>query len=60
LADQFKILRNKYKFPWKKNSHNITEFLHRNKATSFVSTIPNRISNTSSPRIAFKWSRPQG
>jgi len=25
LADQFKILRNKPKFPWQKNAHNVTE-----------------------------------
>ena len=57
LADQFKILEIKFKFPWERNGHNIAEsrtFLYRNKIIHLSAWIPNRICKRRDHAVSFE------
>jgi hypothetical protein len=57
LADQFKILEVKFKFPWERNAHNIAEsrtVLYRNKIIHLSARIPNRICRHRDLAVSFE------
>ena len=57
LADQFKILEIKFKFPWGRSANNIAEsrtFLHRNKIIHLSAWIPNRICKHRDLAVSFE------